>query len=160
MAERQRQEKPGTEGGGKGDSSICWTCGKADTSQLQQELAMGDKESETVENLQACCLLEESEHEQWQEVISRKDTKTEESCACLTAECGRQSRFDSQEHNPSEERTSKGQGPKRFWTCRTVTPKGMFPHVKLERNSAPKKFVAADGEQIRELGVETIPLDK
>ena len=28
----------------------------------------------------------------------------------------------------------------------------MFPHVKLERKTSPKKFVAANGEQIKDLG--------
>ena len=32
----------------------------------------------------------------------------------------------------------------------------MFPRVKLERNSAPKKFAAANGEQIRDMGGRTI----
>ena len=35
---------------------------------------------------------------------------------------------------------------------------GMFPRVKLERKTAPKKFVAASGEQSRDLGEKTIPL--
>ena len=34
---------------------------------------------------------------------------------------------------------------------------GMFPPVKLERKTAPSKFVAADGEQIRDMGEKTIP---
>ena len=36
-------------------------------------------------------------------------------------------------------------------------PEGMFPRVKLERNISPKIFVAANGEQIRDLGEKTIP---
>ena len=34
---------------------------------------------------------------------------------------------------------------------------GMFPRVKLERTNAPEKFVAAHGEQIRDLCEKTIP---
>ena len=33
----------------------------------------------------------------------------------------------------------------------------MFPHVKLERKTSPKKFVAANGEQIKDLGEKSIP---
>ena len=33
----------------------------------------------------------------------------------------------------------------------------MFPRVKLERQTSPKKFVAANGEQIKELGEKSIP---
>ena len=33
----------------------------------------------------------------------------------------------------------------------------MFPRVKLERKTAPTKFVAANGEQLTDLGEKTIP---
>ena len=33
----------------------------------------------------------------------------------------------------------------------------MFPCVKLERKTSPKKFVAANGEQIKDLGEKNIP---
>ena len=33
----------------------------------------------------------------------------------------------------------------------------MFPHVKLERKTSLKKFVAANGEQIKDLGDKSIP---
>ena len=32
----------------------------------------------------------------------------------------------------------------------------MFPHVKLERKTSPKEFVAANGEQIKDLGEKSI----
>ena len=38
-----------------------------------------------------------------------------------------------------------------------VMPETMFPHVKLERKTSPKKFVAANGEQIKDLGEKSIP---
>ena len=38
-----------------------------------------------------------------------------------------------------------------------VVPETMFPRVKLERKTTPKKFVAANGEQIKDLGEKTIP---
>ena len=37
-------------------------------------------------------------------------------------------------------------------------PETMFPHVKLERRTWPKKFVAANGDQIKDLGEKSIPL--
>ena len=39
-----------------------------------------------------------------------------------------------------------------------VMLEGMFPRVKLERKTSPKRFVAANGEQIRDLGGKTIQL--
>ena len=38
-----------------------------------------------------------------------------------------------------------------------VMLEGMFPRVKLERKTGPNKFVAANGEQISDLGDRTIP---
>ena len=38
-----------------------------------------------------------------------------------------------------------------------VMPETMFPCVKLERKKSPKKFVAANGEQIKDLGEKNIP---
>ena len=37
-----------------------------------------------------------------------------------------------------------------------VMPEGMFPHAKFERDATPKKFMAANGEQIRDLEQKTI----
>ena len=88
----------GTEKGGKEDSRTCWSgnagriaawCPAGGNRNL---CAVGEKESEVSEEaadneaeLQPWCLWEESEHEQWQEVIRRKDKQnTEQSCACFT----------------------------------------------------------------------------
>ena len=38
-----------------------------------------------------------------------------------------------------------------------VMPGTIFPRVKLERKTTPKKFVAANGEQIKDLGERYIP---
>ena len=38
-----------------------------------------------------------------------------------------------------------------------VMPAEMFPRVKLDRTSTAKKFVAANGERIKDLGEKTIP---
>ena len=40
-----------------------------------------------------------------------------------------------------------------------VMLEGKFPHVKLERNTSPKKFVAANDEQMRDLGENTVPFN-
>ena len=37
-------------------------------------------------------------------------------------------------------------------------PEEMFPGVKVRRNNAPKRFVAANGEHIRDMGEKPIPL--
>ena len=38
-----------------------------------------------------------------------------------------------------------------------VMPETMFPCVKFEHKKSPKKFVAANGEQIKDLGEKNIP---
>ena len=38
-----------------------------------------------------------------------------------------------------------------------VMPESMFSRVKLERKTSPKKFVAANGEHIKDLGEKNIP---
>ena len=38
-----------------------------------------------------------------------------------------------------------------------VMPETMFPHAKLERKTSPKKFVAANAEQAKDLGEKSIP---
>ena len=77
----------GQEKGGKGETRTCWTCGK--TGHIAawcrkgsniNLYAIDEDDSENVEesaededDLQAWCQLEESENEQWQEVISRRN---------------------------------------------------------------------------------------
>ena len=61
---------------------------------------------------------------------STNQTKSEESLSSVSAECGEQSQFE-----PEED-------------CRGG---------KLERKTPPKKFVAANGEQIKDLGEKRIP---
>ena len=77
----------GQEKGGKGETRTCWTCGK--TGHIAAWCgkggnhilhAIGEDDIENIEesadneeDLQALCLLEESENEQCQEVIGRRD---------------------------------------------------------------------------------------
>ena len=118
--------------------------------------AIEEDDSETVEeatddeeDLQAWCLLEESENEQWQEVISRRDkqkVKKANQASLLSVE------------NSHNSNTKKIIEVLDRWVNVRVTmdsgaaghvmPEAMFPRVKLERKTSPKKFVAANGEQI------------
>ena len=87
MVEGQWQGSRGHEKSGNGKTSACWTYGttghiaawrrKGRNTNLYA-IAENDTENvkeatDTEEDLQALCLLEESENEQWQEVISRRD---------------------------------------------------------------------------------------
>ena len=79
----------GQEKGGKGETRTCWTCGKTGhiaagcwQGSNKNLHAIDEDENENVEDtaededdLQAWCWLEESESEQWQEVISRRTNK-------------------------------------------------------------------------------------
>ena len=127
--------------------------------------AIDEDDSENVEelaededDLQAWCLLEENENEQWQEVISRRNkqrVKRANQASLLSVES-------SQSLTPkkvvevrdkwAKVRVTMGSG-----AAGHVMPETMFPHVKLERKTSPKKFVAANGEQIKDLGEKRIP---
>ena len=83
-----RKGGKGQEKGGKGETRTCWTCGK--TGHIAAECRKGsnknlyaidedgdenvDESAEDEDDLQAWC-LEESENEQWQEVISRRNKR-------------------------------------------------------------------------------------
>ena len=76
----------GQEKGGKGETMTCWTCGKTghiaawcrkgSNKNLyaidEDDSENAEESAENEEDLQAWCTLEESESEQWQEVISRR----------------------------------------------------------------------------------------
>ena len=91
--------------GGKRKGSACWTCGKAGHTAAwcrkggkQNVYPTDEEDSEHVEeatdceeDLEAWCLLEESENEQWHEVISKREKQTcEESKSGVTVERGKQ----------------------------------------------------------------------
>ena len=160
----------GQEKGGKGETRTCWTCGK--TGHIAAWCREGGKNmyaidedgsenaEESVENeedLQAWCTLEESEHEQWKEVISRRSKhrmKKVNQASLLSVESS---------HSLSPKKIEV----KDTWVKVRVTmdsgaagqlmPETMFPHVKLERKTSPKKFVAANREQIKDLGGKSVP---
>ena len=79
----------GQEKGGKGENKMCWTCGKTgdiawcrkggkknvhamDEDDCEDTKEYSNRSTESEENLQAWYILEDSESEQWQEVISRR----------------------------------------------------------------------------------------
>ena len=125
--------------------------------------AVDEDENENIEesveeedDLQAWCLLEESESEQWQKVINRRSKQR--------AKKVNQSSLLSVENTQSVS-SKKVVETKDKWVKVRVTmdtgaaghvmPEAMFPNVKLERKTQPKKFVAANGDQIRDLGEKT-----
>ena len=162
----------GQEKGGKGDSRTCWTCGntghiaalcrKGGNKNLyavdEDDGENAEESTENEEDLQAWCLLEESENEQWQEVISKQNkrsVKQDNQASLLSME-------NSHNLNPKKIVEVKDKWVKVRVTMGSgaaghVMFETMFPRVKLERKTTPKKFVAANGEQIKELGEKTIP---
>ena len=88
----------------------------------------------------------EWKNEQWQEVISRRNKQ--------------RSKKANQSSLLSVERSHKG--PKKIVQVKDraaghLMPETMFPPVKLERKTSPKKFFAAYGEQIKDVGEKNIP---
>ena len=101
-----------TEKGGKGGSGTCWTCGNTRhiaalclraTTRTCAPLAMAKNEVDEEalgkqEELEAWCLLKESEQMQWPRSDKQKRQPTiKERLACFTIESGKQSRVDFQE---------------------------------------------------------------
>ena len=103
--------------------------------------------------------MEESENEQWQEVISRRNkqrVKRANQASLLSVESShslRSKKFVEVKDKWVKVRVTMDSG-----AAGHVMPETTFPHVKLERRTSPKKFVAANGEQIKDLGEKSIPL--
>ena len=115
-----------------------------------------EESNENEEGLQAWCLLEGSENELWQEVISKQNkrrVKKDNQASLLSME-------NSHNSNPKKMVEVKDK-----WVTVRVTmvsgaaghvmPETTFPRFKLERKTTPKKLVAR--EQIKDLGEKTIP---
>ena len=75
-----------------------------------------DESTENEENLQAWCLLEESENEQWQEVLKAKQAKVEGGQSSVTVERREQSQFESEEDCGGERQVGKGQSHHGLWS--------------------------------------------
>ena len=107
-----------------------------------------EESAEDEDDLQAWCLLEESENEQWQEVIRRRNkqrVKRANQASLLSVES-------SQSLSPKKIVEVRDKWVKVRVTMDSgaaghVMPETKFPRVKLERRTSPKKFVAANGEQ-------------
>ena len=108
--------------------------------------------------LHAWCLLEESENEQWREVTSKKSKSKMKKFAhesLLSVEhnsCASPRKVIEVKDNWVNIGATMDTGAAGY-----VLPAEMFPRVKLDRTSTAKKFDAASGEQIEDLGEKTIP---
>ena len=154
-----RKEEKGKRKVARGQSRTCCTCGKTGhiaaccrkeetqicTPLTKTTVRMLKSRQKNEEDLQAWCLLEESENEQWQEVISKQNkrrVKKDNQASLLSME---------NSHNSNPKKVVEG---KDKWMKVRVTmdsgaaghvmPETMFPRVKLERKTTPKKFVAAN----------------
>ena len=167
-----KKGRKGQEKGGKGDSRTCCTCGK--TGHIAAWCRIGgnknmcavdeddgenaEESTEHEEDLQAWCLLEESENEQRQEVISQQNkrrVKKDSQASLLSMENSHNSnpkKIVEVKHKWMKVRVTMDSG-----AAGRVMLETMFLRVKLERKTTPKKFVAANGEQINDLGEKTIP---
>ena len=140
------------------DRTHCSLCRKGGNTNLyavdEDDGENAEESTENEEDLQAWCLLEESENEQWQEVISKqhkRKVKKAHEASLLSMEISHNSNPKTSERQV-EVRVTMDSG-----AAGHVTPETMFPRVKVERKTTPKKFVAANGEQIKDLGEKTIP---
>ena len=106
-------------------------------------------------------MLEESENEQCQEVISKQNKRM--------VKKANQASLLSVENNPSSSPKKIVEVEDKWVKVRVTMDSGaaghvmletMFPHVKLERKTTPKKFVAVNGEQIKDLGEKNPIQDK
>ena len=118
-----------------------------------------EESAENEEDLQAWCLLEESENEQWQEVISRRckqRAKKVNQASLLSVASSHSLRKKIVEVKDKwvKIRVTMDSG-----AAGHVLLETMFPQVKLERKTSPKKFVAANGEQIKDLDEKSIPFN-
>ena len=93
------------------------------------------------------------EDEPWQEMIIRRvKQKIEEYRSCLSLESSSFKTIVEVKDRWVKARVTMDSG-----ATAHVMLEGMFPLVNLERMTSPKKFVAGNGEQIRDLRVKTIP---
>ena len=96
------------------------------------------------------CLLEESENKQWQEVIRRRNkqrVKKANQALLLSVESSHS--LSSKKIVEVKDKWVKVRVAMDSGAAFHVMPETMFPHVKL--------FVAANGEQIKDLGETSIP---
>ena len=160
----------GARGSGKGKTRTCWTCGTTKNiaawckKRSNKNLyATDEDDSKNVEelaedenNLQAWCLLEENENEQWQEVMSRRN-KQRVKRANQASLLWRAIKVWIRKRSWRWDKWAKVRVTMDSGAAGHVIPETMFPRVKLERRTSPKKFVATNGKQIKDLGDKNIP---
>ena len=115
---------------------------------------------EDEDELHARFLLEESENEQWQEVISKKSKmkfKKLDHESLLSVE----NHFGASPRKVIEVKDNwvRIRATMETGAAGHVMPAEMFPRVKMDPTIATKKFVAAIGERIKDLGEKTIPFN-
>ena len=71
-----------------------------------------------------------------------------------------QSQFEQKDHHSSKGQTCESQSHHGSGAASHVMLKAMFLLVKLERETSPNNFVAANGEQIRDSGDKNIPFKR
>ena len=156
-AKRERPELVGHCGKTGHTAAWCKKGGMKNMYALDEDDSGSNKEStESEEDLQAWCILEESESEQWQQVIIRKSrlaAKRRNQASLSSVETSR-------DVNPKiveeKDRWVKVRVTMDSGAAGHVMPEVMFPHVKIERKTSPKKFVAANGKQIKDLAAKRI----
>ena len=118
--------------------------------------AVDEDESENIqetrdndEERQAWCLLAESANEQLQEVIrDTQKVKKAKVASLLSVENSQKpssKKFIEVKDRWVEVRVTVDSG-----AAGHVMPEGLFPRVKFERKTPPKKFAAANGERIKD----------
>ena len=109
------------------------------------------------EDQQAWCLSEETAHEQWQELISRRDkqkVKKPRQASPLRVENRQNS--SSKKFSEVKDRWVKV----RVTTASAAAGNVMLPRVKLEYKTSSKIFVAATVEHIRDMGEKISPVKR
>ena len=138
-----RRGGKGQEKSGKGETRTCWTCGKTGhiAAECRKEsnknlYAIDEDDNENVDesaededDLQAWCLLEESENEQWREVISKgkASKKAKNANQVVTVERGEQSKCGFKESRGCERQVGKGQSYHGLWSRRSCDARDNVP---------------------------------
>ena len=153
--------------GGKGESRACWTCGETEhiaawcrkggnkiLYAIDQDYSENVEETlDNDEELQAWCLSAESVNEHWQQVISRRDkrkVKKANQASSLSLENSQHS--NSKKIIEVKDRWVQVRVIMDSGVAGHVMLEGMFPRVRFEHKTSPKRFVAANVEQIRDSG--------
>ena len=140
-----RKGGKGQEKGFKGETRTCWMCGKTEhiaagcrkgSNKNLYAIDEGDNENveesaEDEDDLQAWCLLEESENEQWQAVISRRDkqrVKRANQASLLSVE--KSQSLSSKEGRRGERQVGESQSYHGLWSRRSCDARNNVPECQ------------------------------